>query len=200
MLPPDVRAQLDLATLVECSGTFIDPALQHSQADLLFSLRTSIGGEALVYVLFEHQSSFDPTMPFRLLRYMVRIWEDWQKRHPAAATLPVILPLVMHHGDTAWSAAPELASMLDASPAMLDATAPFVPHFRFILDDLAALSVEPSHPERSARCRGWCSSHSGPHAPFHACSARLRSCARSCACSSVTSACRSCSCSSTATC
>jgi Putative transposase, YhgA-like len=142
VLPPSVRAHLNLETLVECSGTFIDRSLQHLQADLLFSLRTVHGGEALVYVLFEHQSSFDPTMPFRLLRYMIRIWEDWQKRHPGAPTLPVILPLVMHHGDTAWSAAPELASVLDADPAMLDATRPFVPHFRFILDDLAALSVE----------------------------------------------------------
>jgi predicted transposase YdaD len=142
VLPPEVRAHLDLATLVECSGSFIDPALQHSQADLLLSLRTVHGGEALVYVLFEHQSSFDPTMPFRLLRYMVRIWEDWQKRHPAAATLPLILPLVMHHGDTAWSAAPELASMLDANQGLVDASRAFVPHFRFILDDLAALSVE----------------------------------------------------------
>jgi hypothetical protein len=36
--------------------------------------------------------------------------------------------------------APELASMLDASAELLEATRPFVPHFRFVLDDLAALS------------------------------------------------------------
>ena len=105
-------------------------------------MRTRAGGEALIYVLFEHQSSFDATMPFRLLRYMVRIWEQWREDHPVARLLPVIVPLVLHHGDAAWRAAPELTAMLDASPELLDATRPFVPHFRFILDDLAALSLD----------------------------------------------------------
>jgi hypothetical protein len=35
------------------------------------------GGEALVYVLLEHQSTFDPRMPLRLLQYLVRVWEAW---------------------------------------------------------------------------------------------------------------------------
>ncbi|WP_425432570.1 Rpn family recombination-promoting nuclease/putative transposase [Jiangella alba] len=33
------------------------------------------GREAFLYVLIEHQSSTDPLMPFRMLRYVVRIWE-----------------------------------------------------------------------------------------------------------------------------
>jgi hypothetical protein len=32
--------------------------------------------------------------------------------------------------------------MIDASPEMLESTRPWVPHFRFILDDLAALSLD----------------------------------------------------------
>ncbi len=142
LLPADVRAQLDLATLVVCSTELPHPTQRHAETDLLYSLRTRSGGEALIYVLFEHQSSFDSTMPLRLLRYMVRIWEQWRDSHPEARLLPVIVPIVLHHGDAAWRAPPELAAMIDASPEMLEATRPWVPHFRFILDDLAALSLD----------------------------------------------------------
>ena|SRR5258706_8955784 len=41
-----------------------------------------------------------------------------------------------------WQAAPELGTMLDASPELLEATRPFLPHFRFLLDDLAVLSLD----------------------------------------------------------
>jgi hypothetical protein len=92
------------------------------------------------YVLFEHQSSPDGTMPFRLLRYVVRVWERYLHDNPGAK-LPIVLPVLLHQGDGAWKAAPELASMLGASPELLEAVRSFVPHFRFLLDDLAALSL-----------------------------------------------------------
>ena len=41
--------------------------------DLLFSVAWRGGGEALVYLLFEHQSTSDGLMAFRILRYLVRI-------------------------------------------------------------------------------------------------------------------------------
>jgi hypothetical protein len=55
----DVRRQLDLATLEVLPGSFVDEELRHAHADLLYATRTADGREALVYVLFEHQSSFD---------------------------------------------------------------------------------------------------------------------------------------------
>jgi predicted transposase/invertase (TIGR01784 family) len=142
VLPPQVRAHLDLATLTVCPGSFVDEDLQHTHADLLYAVRTRDGREGLVYVLFEHQSSIDPLMPFRLLRYVVRAWERWLRDRPAAKTLPILIPVVLHHGDAGWRAAPELASMFDANDQLLETVRPFLPHFRFVLDDLAALSPE----------------------------------------------------------
>ena len=142
VLPREVRAHLDLATLALRPGSFVDEDLQHTHADLLYAVRTHEGREGLVYVLFEHPSSADPLMPFRLLRYAVRVWERWLRDHPRASTLPILIPVVLHHGDAVWRAAPELASMFDANRALLEAVRPFLPHFRFVLDDLAALSPE----------------------------------------------------------
>jgi predicted transposase YdaD len=139
VLPAGVRRHLDLATITVCPGSFVDEELQHTHSDLLYAVRTTTGGEALVYVLFEHQSSFDAAMPFRLLRYVVRVWERWLRDHPGGR-LPVVLPVLLHHGDGHWRAEPDLASMIDSGPELLDAARPFVPHFRFVLDDLSALS------------------------------------------------------------
>ena len=142
LLPAEVSAHLDLGTLEVTPGSFVDDELRHAHTDLLYAIRTKTGREALVYVLFEHQSTFDARMPLRLLRYVVRIWERWLRDHPPANTLPIVLPVLLHHGPTGWLAAPELAAMLDASPELVDATRPFLPHFRFLIDDLAALSLD----------------------------------------------------------
>jgi predicted transposase YdaD len=142
LLPLNVQSQIDLSTLALVPGSFVDEELQHAHADLLFTVDVRAGGEALLYVLFEHQSTFDPWLPLRLLRYMLRIWERWQQEHPGAVRLPIVLPVVLHHGEEAWTAAPALASVLDASPELLASTWPLVPHFQFLLDDLAEQSPE----------------------------------------------------------
>ncbi|RYZ67342.1 MAG: Rpn family recombination-promoting nuclease/putative transposase, partial [Proteobacteria bacterium] len=114
-LPEAIRAHLDLATIEVQPGSFVDEELRHSHTDLLYTVKTTVAQEALVYILFEHQSSFDARMPLRLLRYMVRVWERWLRDHPLAATLPIVLPVVLHHGQGRWQAAPEFASMFDPS-------------------------------------------------------------------------------------
>ncbi len=142
VLPPEVCAHLDMGTLSVHPGSFVDEELGRSETDLLYTVRTAQGGEALVYVLFEHQSSFDVWMPLRLLRYIVRVWDRWVAEHPEAKAVPLVLPVVLHQGPTGWQKAPELGSALDASKELLAAARPFLPLFRFVLDDLATASLE----------------------------------------------------------
>lgn len=52
----------------------------------------------LLYILFEHQSTPDPLMPYRMLRYALRIWDRWLTEHEGARSLPPLLPLVLFHG------------------------------------------------------------------------------------------------------
>jgi predicted transposase/invertase (TIGR01784 family) len=141
VLPVEVQAHLDLATLDIVPGSFVDEDLRHAHTDLLYRVRTRSDGDAFVYLLMEHQSRFHARMPLRLLRYMVRIWDRWERDHPTGK-LPIVLPVVLHHDRGAWRAAPEFASILDASPDLLAAVGPFQPLFRFVLDDLATLSLE----------------------------------------------------------
>jgi hypothetical protein len=141
VLPAEIQAHLDLSTLEVIPGSFVDEEVRHAHTDLLYRVTTRCGGDALVYLLMEHQSTFDARMPLRLLRYMVRVWDRWERDHPTGK-LPIVLPIVLHHDIDAWRAAPEFAAILDASPELLVAVAPFQPLFRFVLDDLAPLSLE----------------------------------------------------------
>jgi predicted transposase YdaD len=139
ILPPALVARLDLSTLTLCPGSFVDEAFSWRHTDLLFTALLA-GRPALVYLLFEHQSTVDPRMPFRMLQYEVRIWEAHLAKHPDTVKLPVILPVVLHHGESGWRASVEFEELLDIEPELLVTIGAYVPRFRFMLDDLAATS------------------------------------------------------------
>jgi hypothetical protein len=74
VLPPDLAARVDLGRLATVPASFVDEALQWRYSDLLFTAPLD-GRDAYVYLLVEHQSSLDPLMAFRMLRYVTRIWD-----------------------------------------------------------------------------------------------------------------------------
>ena len=43
-------------------------------------------------------------MPFRLLCYMVNIWQNARKQEPEQKSLPLILPVVFYQGKQPWKA------------------------------------------------------------------------------------------------
>jgi predicted transposase YdaD len=83
----------------------------------------------LLYVLFEHQSPVDPLMLFRLLAYMVRIWEAHLKSEPEARRLPAIIPVVLHHSRSGWTAKVAFEDLLDVDPVVLAEIAPLCAAF-----------------------------------------------------------------------
>ncbi len=96
--------------------------------------------EVLLYLLLEHQSTDDPRMAFRLLVYMVRIWELHVRKHPGATHFPAIVPMVVHHSREGWTSPTSFSALLDLEPEALSAIAAYVPTFRFLLDDLQVAS------------------------------------------------------------
>jgi len=113
--------------------------LRGRHSDLLYRARCE-HKEIYVYLLLEHQSTNDPLMPFRLLVYMVRIWERHVRQHRGTARLPAILPMVVHHSRDGWTAPTSFAEIIDLEPETLLAIGAHVPDFRFLLDDLRTAS------------------------------------------------------------
>jgi predicted transposase/invertase (TIGR01784 family) len=138
----DARAlnELNLDTLRLETGSFVDTDLREKFSDLLFSVDlvgSSRKGarQAYIYFLFEHKSQTDPLTVFQLLSYIVRIWE---KRLREGLELCPLIPLVVYHGESGWTAARSLAELLEAP----DALAEYQVNFRFPLLDLSQLADE----------------------------------------------------------
>ena len=143
-VPPAVAEAIDWQTLTSVPTNFVALELGQQYADLLFSARWHDGSELLAYFLFEHQSAppkiKDGPMAFRLLRYQVRIWEDWLSRNPGAPTLPVIIPVVMYHGHTAWTAPRWFGDVLAVPPEVRPVVERYLVQFEYLLTDLSEIS------------------------------------------------------------
>ncbi len=149
LLPAELVARADWSTLALEEGTYVDPQLQLRHSDLLFSV--AVGGRpTLLYLLFEHQSTVDHLMSFRMLRYVVRIWERWIDQNQGARTLPAVVPMVLYHGHKPWSAATELADIIDIDAGVCASVRDHLPRLRFVLDDLARASEEEIRARRLA--------------------------------------------------
>lgn len=115
LLPPALVKRIDWGSLTLEPGSFVDPELRERRSDLLFSVELE-GARAFIYLLFEHQSQSDRFLVFRMLVYVVRVWERHLRDFPDATHLPPILPVVLYHGESGWSAPLRLSQLLRPSP------------------------------------------------------------------------------------
>ncbi len=110
-LPESVLALVDLATLKLSPNTYVDKNLSAFSSDVLFEVNTKKEEKAFLYLLVEHQSSVDNLMPFRLLNYKTKIWNEFLK-HSHAKTLPLIFSLVFYHGREPYNGSRRLSDLI----------------------------------------------------------------------------------------
>lgn len=136
VLPPALVARVRWSSLQQISGTFVDPTETNRHSDLLFSARLRRGEEPLLlYLLFEHQSGPDRWMAVRMARYALRAQDRWLSQSPRARKLPWVIPLVLYHGRSRWTAATDYRDLL-ALPALPEAEL-LAPTFPYRLLDLS---------------------------------------------------------------
>ena len=124
-LPADLVQILDLDSLELQKDSFVDDELRDSYSDMLYSIRLSgrFSGqdgepvEGQVYLLLEHKSQSDPMTCFQMLRYIVRIWE--QRLRKGQSLCPVF-PLVIYHGQEAWSAPVGLEELIGGPDVLFE--------------------------------------------------------------------------------
>ena len=132
-LPPAIVTQVDWPSLKVLPSSFIKSGLQQVSADLLFNVK--IGGkDALFYLLLEHQSTVDPTMPLRMLGYVAEILFKHHKEH--GLPLPPVLPFVFHQGPERWNVSTAFEDLFDLPDGLASALLPYLPKFHHALLDL----------------------------------------------------------------
>lgn len=136
VFPPEVVGLMDLSAVEAQPSDFIDEALRAHLSDLRFRIPWRRGGHAHLGLLVEHQSSPDPEMPLRVLRYTLRAWEAAQAEPRPPGRLPVVITLVVFHGPRPWSTPQALSELYDAPPEAIERLRPYLPELRLLLEDL----------------------------------------------------------------
>ena len=91
-MPAALVAGVDWSGLVLETSALPDEELSHRETDLLFQVPWAQDGPsgqaapARLAIIFEHQSTVDPRMALRVLRYTLRFWDRWLRENPGAST------------------------------------------------------------------------------------------------------------------
>ena len=96
-LPAYLRDKIDLSSLAIRKESYIDQELRNSMTDMLYSVDFLGDEQGYLYVLVEHQSQAQVLMPFRLLKYTLRIIEQHLKEQKTDV-LPVVYPMIFFNG------------------------------------------------------------------------------------------------------
>jgi len=103
-LPEQIKHVILPGSIKITKETFIHENLRNSACDMLFSAQLKDKSDAYIYLLIEAQSSNDPFMAFRLLKYMTQICDRHLKNHPKQKNLPMVYPIVLWQGKGKYSA------------------------------------------------------------------------------------------------
>ena len=150
--PPAVTSLMDWSSLRLEPGSFVKQSLHQAHSDLLFSIQME-GSPCFLYMLFEHQTTVDEMMPFRLLNYIIEIMRSHVEIH--GLPLPPVLPMVFHQGPERWTPSPCFEDMFDLSPAHAEALLPFLPKFRHALLDLSQFDPQKQGDDRNLKAILW---------------------------------------------
>jgi len=145
LLPASVSRHVDWSTLELLPGSFVDGQLASRVTDLLYAAHLRQGSEVRVHLLFEHQSEVEPFMALRLLEYEVNIWRAFHREHGDTCKLPPIVPVLLHHSEGGWSASTHFDDLLGVDGEARTDLAPFLPAFRFVLEDLGRRESQDLH-------------------------------------------------------
>jgi predicted transposase/invertase (TIGR01784 family) len=130
-LPEKIRKCIDFDHLELGNKSYVDEKLRDKHSDIIYKTRIK-NTTAFLYILFEHQSTPDPVMIFRILCYMVNIWKEYEDQNPGADSLPLIFPAVLYHGKAKWNSPRTMTDLIKAD----DVFSEYLPDFTYKLYDL----------------------------------------------------------------
>ena len=127
---------------------YIPMFTEERNADVVKQVR--VGDDEDIFIaLIEHKSHVDYNVAMQILRYMVYIWEDYEKqqekKYKGVSKLksfkyPPIFPIVYYNGEEKWTADHSFKSRI----ALSDVFASYIPDFSYHLVNTADYNKEES--------------------------------------------------------
>jgi len=137
LLPVELGEQIDWGTLRSAPTAATDVLLGDGFGDLVYEVALKGGGDFVLLLMMEHQSTPIALMALRMQYYMVHRWMREWKSNPGLQMLTPIVPMVMYQGNERWSGPTELAELFRVPEGLWDVLRPLLPRFRFVLHDLS---------------------------------------------------------------
>lgn len=100
-LPKSILESIDLQRLQLENRSFIDEHYSKSESDIVYSVKDSEKSATYFYLLCEQQSTVHKMMPFRLLKYQIRLMDQHLEQNPKD-NLPIVYPIVLYSGEQPW--------------------------------------------------------------------------------------------------
>jgi predicted transposase YdaD len=135
-LPPDLVPVIDWEELKLEPVSFVKSSLKQLHSDLIFSVPLTTGRLQLS-LIFEHQTSVDPLMPFRFGDYQL----EYLRQEIAKSSPPFgpTLCLVINQGPDSWNASTQFSDLYQVPIDLKSTLGQFVPTFDHLLIDLTQI-------------------------------------------------------------
>ena len=136
----DILKNVRPEEIEDVTERFIPMFTEERDADVIKKVHLSDEDDIFI-ALIEHKASVDYNVVMQILRYMVYIWEDYEKQLNAkhkgisktkSFKYPPVLPIVYYEGGAEWTADMMLADRITLNEAFKD----FIPNFKYYLISL----------------------------------------------------------------
>ena len=97
-----LNTQLDFQDIEKYNSSFINKLFENREADIVYKIK-----EKNIFILIEHQTKIDYSMPYRILEYEVAIMQsaiDLNKVRNKECKIPLVIPIVLYTGNRKWNA------------------------------------------------------------------------------------------------
>ena len=118
ILKPEAATLLDIDSLQIDPESYIDDELKQLFADVVYRIPIRGSDENIVvFILIELKTDNDKWTIFQLVKYVIRIWDRELKLAEKEKRLdtflfPMVIPVIFHHGETAFTAPTELMTLV----------------------------------------------------------------------------------------
>ena len=118
--------EVDFSRCETVDKSFVSDEFRQRESDLIYRVALR-GRELYIYVLIEFQSTVDRFMALRVLGYLTSFYLDYIRAQREVQSLPPIFPLVLYNGDRRWTAAVDVADLIEGSELL----GRYGPHFAY---------------------------------------------------------------------
>ncbi len=140
------KEKIDYSRCLRIEKSFIFDDLKKLESDILYKapLIGEEGKEIYLYILIEHQSSIDYSIAFRVLVYLVNIWQDIYKnlsqdeRTQKNFSLPPVFPIVIYNGAATWTVPKTLKEIIESNELFGE----YIPNLKYHLVDVSHYDFE----------------------------------------------------------